>query len=94
MTSEPTAKRCLLCDAMVPPNAVKCTACGKGRFETVKRHAEDRPRPAAAAPLPRAGTPPAAGPAPHSASPTAPARAPAAPRGTWLSRLLSRLTGR
>jgi hypothetical protein len=94
MTSESTAKRCLLCGAMVPPNAVKCTACGKGRFETVKRHAEDRPKPGTGASRPSTAAPPAGRAVPGGSSRTAAPNPPSAPRRGLLPRLFSRLTGR
>jgi hypothetical protein len=79
---------------MVPPNAVKCTACGKGRFETVKRHAEDRPKPGTGSSRPVAAADATARAVPASGGRIAAPNPPPAPRSGFLSRLLSRLTGR
>ncbi len=85
-------KRCLLCGQTVPPNAVKCSACGKGRFETEKRHPEPRPQRTAG----RGGASPSAPPRPAAPGPAEPAtKAPGQPPSAGLlSRLLSRLSGK
>jgi hypothetical protein len=85
-------KRCLLCGQMVPPNAVKCSSCGKGRFETEKRHTEPRPARGGVRGAARPGAPvqPAA-----SGRPEAAAKGPPQPPGGgFLSRLLARLSGK
>jgi hypothetical protein len=83
-------KRCLLCGQMVPPNAVKCSACGKGRFETEKRHPAPRPARVPAPGGAGTGVPPRAA-GPKRAEPAAPTPAPA-PAAGLLSRLFGRLT--
>gem|GEM_PF-3211418 len=77
-------KRCLLCGQAVPANAVKCAACGKGRFEVEKRHAAERERRGS---LPRAGQASGRDPGPPPAG--TPAREEAAPDRGVLSRLRS-----
>jgi hypothetical protein len=83
-------KRCLLCGQSVPPHAVKCPACGKGRFETTKRHADERRAPARATAGPaRSGR----SAAPSATGPAGPAATAPGAKGV-LARLLARLGGR
>jgi hypothetical protein len=88
-------KRCLLCGQDVAQNAVKCSSCGKGRFETEKRHAV--PRPASAGPraaaAPGVGAPSRQG-GPRRPEPAATAAPAAPPASGFLARLLARFTGK